>query len=684
MNVTDLLMKLPFMQSAVNTFAAKEVNQLMRAVDFPPRDPSREWREQEFRTENKTDYLKLYEKHIWYYASVYAVASSLAQIPLRLYLLDRKGQKHGEVLDGAFYNLINRPNPYQTYYDFIEELVSFLELTGDTYIEKNDICNPSQLYILRPDFVEVKSSEKKLVVQYIYKPDGVPQTYFSPDQVIHIKYFHPRSEVYGFSFPQASINSAILDFEAIKFQKKFFKQGGAIDKYITIKKELTTTEYKRFKEEILAQYTGNENSHKPMILDSDGELKSIGVQYDKMLLKEQRDLNRDEIFSGAGVPPIMANILAGKETYNNALTQEKAFWQNTVIPKARKIESKLNVELFWPMGFEVTFDFSQVTALQEDSLKKAQTAQTLVQGGILTPDEVRADLYNKDSLPEGYTAPMAAQATAFNMSMQPVTKSLKGFNNNVSFIIKTFSAAKRAIELQRQQNEDLIFDELKPVFKKLAETIIKNIPIKKSVSSQLAGSLDANNIDLMNTLVKVNSKAQAKTLDAFFTRTKGRKPRENEVKSFEAATKKNIESWAKNSTDSIIKTMSDKIETFANDALASKMSIEDMTQNVREIFEGTDREEYPWARAIARTESGMATNSANVESMKTAGFTGKTWIAGGGTNGREDHTAMDGMTIGIDEYFVLPNGTKMFYPGDPDAGPDELVNCRCAIIEGEL
>jgi HK97 family phage portal protein len=676
-NLSQLLTKLPFVSGAVRSLADEKARQTVnQLVSFPPNDPYRLFREESYKTETKRDFLELYEKHIWYYSSVYAISSSLAQIPLRLYALDRKGQRQGEVLDGVFYNLINRPNPFETYYDFIENLVSYLELTGDTYIEKNHPTAPTQLYVLRPDFVEVKTSAKNLVEEYLYKPDGVPLARFSPKEIIHVRYFHPRSEVYGFSFTQASVQSAILDFEAIKFQKKFFKQGGAIDKYITIKKELSPEEYKRFKQEVLAEYSGTENAHKPMVLDNDGKLAAIGVDFDKVMLKEQRDLNRDEIFSGAGVPPIMANLLAGKETYNNAQTQEKAFWQNTIIPKARKVESKFNVELFWPIGFEVAFDFSGIVALQEDQLKKAQTAQTLVQGGIMTADEVRSTLYGMPGLPEDYVPP-APPSTSFQASVNNIAKAAVSK-------VKTQQAKRQLLDLL-EKNEEEIWKGLKPWFKEVSSKLTTKLKsIQKAAMPEIATVLDAETLALVDTLIEENTKASARTLDSTYKRITGRPLSEDQQTTLKGKVKDSIEDWAEESADSIVETMSKRTTLFLDRAFKNDMSMEDMTEGIQDIFEGDDREEYPWARMIARTEATKVTNSANLDAITEAGFNAKTWIAGGGPNGRDDHTAMDGVTIAINEDFVLPSGVKMAYPGDPNADVSELANCRCGIIEGEM
>ena len=61
----------------------------------------------------------------------------------------------------------------------------------------------------------------------------------------------------------------------------------------------------------------------------------------------------------------------------------------------------------------------------------------------------------------------------------------------------------------------------------------------------------------------------------------------------------------------------------------------------------------------------------------------KRWVATMDSRTREDHLAMDGVEVPQDEPFVLPDGSKMMFPGDISMGADvsQVVNCRCTMIE---
>lgn len=55
----------------------------------------------------------------------------------------------------------------------------------------------------------------------------------------------------------------------------------------------------------------------------------------------------------------------------------------------------------------------------------------------------------------------------------------------------------------------------------------------------------------------------------------------------------------------------------------------------------------------------------------------KIWRSAHDDRVRHTHAAMDGQKVGIREAFTSPAGAKIRFPGDPNAPPSEIVNCRC-------
>lgn len=94
------------------------------------------------------------------------------------------------------------------------------------------------------------------------------------------------------------------------------------------------------------------------------------------------------------------------------------------------------------------------------------------------------------------------------------------------------------------------------------------------------------------------------------------------------------------------------------------------------------------AEDIARTETAsgveMARAEATRQALAKAGLPSealtKGWIHQGpdDQNARDQHVAMNGKeVVGIDTHFVLPDGTLMLFPHDPEGGAKHNINCRC-------
>lgn len=85
----------------------------------------------------------------------------------------------------------------------------------------------------------------------------------------------------------------------------------------------------------------------------------------------------------------------------------------------------------------------------------------------------------------------------------------------------------------------------------------------------------------------------------------------------------------------------------------------------------------------ARTTVTSAENKGRMDMLHDAADKGvvvhKIWLATHDERVREAHEALDGEEVEIDEPFVNEFG-EIMYPGDPDADPANVYNCRCTLI----
>ena len=127
-----------------------------------------------------------------------------------------------------------------------------------------------------------------------------------------------------------------------------------------------------------------------------------------------------------------------------------------------------------------------------------------------------------------------------------------------------------------------------------------------------------------------------------------------------------------------------KIKKIVRKGNQSGSSADSIARSIREGTGGLIARNR--AATIARTETHNAASFAQMEIAKESlpqdGLL-KQWVSVSDSRTRDAHSRANGQTVGIDEKFELVvGGIKYFMdrPADPNGGPANVVNCRCAVV----
>lgn len=108
-------------------------------------------------------------------------------------------------------------------------------------------------------------------------------------------------------------------------------------------------------------------------------------------------------------------------------------------------------------------------------------------------------------------------------------------------------------------------------------------------------------------------------------------------------------------------------------------SLKDISKRVSSGLAGKNQN---LMNTFAKTGMTQAQNSGRLERLEKAKKLGlnvkKEWIATLDNRTRFDHQQLDGQIADTDGYFKV-GGLKIRYPGDPEAHPSLVYNCRCAL-----
>lgn len=110
---------------------------------------------------------------------------------------------------------------------------------------------------------------------------------------------------------------------------------------------------------------------------------------------------------------------------------------------------------------------------------------------------------------------------------------------------------------------------------------------------------------------------------------------------------------------------------------------EDIGQIAHRIAQETGERSYNSAMRNARTAYTGAQNAGRMEGLHQAQDLGievkKQWMATLDSRTRDTHADLDGEIVEVDKPFITSDGNEIMYPGDPNAEPCEVYNCRCTL-----
>jgi len=287
--------------------------------------------------------------------------------------------------------LLDKPSNNETQYEFLEALITHLQISGNAYVLKERAAiGVVSLMLLRPDRVEVNASRDA----YTYTVNNTK--YIIPAEDIgHLKFPNPNNDFYGLSPLQVLLRQVQIDTDATNFTRAFFNNAGVPSGLLKLKRRISNQEEAdRLRTQWRGQFRGDRNWHRIAILDEDASYETMGSSIGQMEIPELRALSESRICAAFGVPAILvgANVGLQRSTYSNYREARESFWEETLLPLYKRIEQFM-IRLLEPefpneRGY-IAFDFEDVRALQEDEdalmqrkLTQAQIAKELINAGF--------------------------------------------------------------------------------------------------------------------------------------------------------------------------------------------------------------------------------------------------------------------------------------------------------------
>ena len=295
---------------------------------------------------------------------------------------DIKDKVHDGVVTGIRQKTLNtllnfRPNPYQSAQDFRTALFTDFVLEGNAFVHFDGVF----MYHLPADKVEILTDEKTFIKGFRY--NGYVD--FKESEVFYFRDLSSDSIYRGSSRLQSADRSINLLYSMQQFQENFFDNGAVFGLVLTTDNTLSQVAKEKTIQYWLQKYNVKNGGKRPVILDSGLKPHQLAeTNFKDMDFDTSIKTHGEKIMQAVGVPPI---LLQGGNNANIS-PNLRLFYLETVLPINRKFISA--VERYF--GYDVEAITSSVSALQPELKDIAAYHSTLVNAGIISPNEARTEL----------------------------------------------------------------------------------------------------------------------------------------------------------------------------------------------------------------------------------------------------------------------------------------------------
>jgi HK97 family phage portal protein len=297
--------------------------------------------------------------------------------------------------------LNTKPNPFEdrvrlfrrAYLDFILDGNAFF------YYDGND------LYVLPANDVEVVPDERTFVSHYNYlisnqqssdifgynrggqskKSEAIQ---FAPHEIIHVMAENDQSIFRGTSKLKPLLKLMELYHYMLRFQRQFFKNNAVPGFVLTTDSILSQRVKQRLLEAWRSTYTTIfDGARNPAILDGGLKIDEFSTKsFEQLDFENSIERIQQDMAKALGVPYVL--LKSGNNA--NIDANQKLFYLHTVVPMLTQFCSAF--AHFFNNGVTIRPDRLKVPALQPDNRTQAVYYSTLVNTGIITPNEAREGL----------------------------------------------------------------------------------------------------------------------------------------------------------------------------------------------------------------------------------------------------------------------------------------------------
>lgn len=340
------------------------------------------------------------------FACLQVIASSVGEPQLRVYRQTPAGQV---VVPGSpLGDLLARPNPHFALDTLLGYVSTCLHVDGNAYWRKLRAGDPEtgnvvELWPISPSRVEpvTRPGSEDFISFYRYTTgQGRPEE-ISPGNMVHFRYgIDDADHRLGCAPLKRLLREISSDEQATRYADRLLANLAINGLTLSFDKDAAPIDQAtadELKARVSAAY-GGDNVGGVSVLSPGATLTALGFSPEQMDMKTLHRVPEERISAVLGVPAIVAGLGAGldRSTFANFGEAREMFTETKLLPLWKSLAADLTLQLVPDFSTDrntlLAFDTSEVRALADDQDELASRLKTLVEAGIITDDEARAEL----------------------------------------------------------------------------------------------------------------------------------------------------------------------------------------------------------------------------------------------------------------------------------------------------
>lgn len=388
--------------------------------------------------------LAVREFHSWAYAAAMLNANAFASTPKRLFARKRAGAKSiytvrplskglarylsgegqtrpannvmqkyaefgGDVVEVVephpAIETLRKVNPFFNGFELEQLRMLDLQMTGNSYLHVIDggFGVPDQVWRMPPQWTAIIPSQTDYIKGYEYGQANAKTT-FTVEDVIHFKLANPKDLFYGMGWFEAAWRALGLHNSKRELDLATFDNYARPD-WLLSAMGGNDAALENLEKKLKEKFSGSKKDRSAFLAFST-EVKAQALQWETKEVGTSKSVI-EEIAAVSGVP--VAMLLSNDPNRASSESARLGWYRNTIQPYCRLDEEKLNEQ--WIPRFEGGEDLfiAHDPANFEDQTAMANRATNLVKGGVLTPNEARAELgYDRHQNGDDLFSPVGA------------------------------------------------------------------------------------------------------------------------------------------------------------------------------------------------------------------------------------------------------------------------------------